>query len=344
MTFDGSQIPQALRNLNQWLCWQKPAKSPINPHTGRNTSAPAAEWSYEECIAAAAEHGYGIGFSLKNGIFGVDLDHVLDENGQLKPEYARLSEIVDKICSYTEISPSGVGMHIFARCDDIPQECREGPKRKENVEMYYEGRFFTVTGDAWKYGGVLRTLSGDEYREIHTLLFGGTTPAPAPTTGTEKPTTPPARTAPPDVDFSKLEIPGPNEEPKTPDLIVVMNIKHIPKGGMLWSGLTTGYKSQSEADAALMVMLADACDYNIYQMERLFLQSGLAKRDKAQNRPDYIRRTAIHAIQYVYAEELKIEARIADLPKWMRKGMLRYTRNPYQVSSYQVNPYQGGRV
>ena len=183
-----TDIPDDLRNLNQWLCWQKPAKNPIDLRTGRNTSAPAAEWSYDECITAAAEKGYGIGFSVKNGIFGIDFDHVLDENGQLKPEYAHLSEIVDKTGSYTEISPSGEGLHIFARCDDIPPECRAGPKREGNVEMYCEKRYITVTGEAWRNPSVLRELTGDEYREIHTLLFGGTPPPRRP------PSTPAGRT------------------------------------------------------------------------------------------------------------------------------------------------------
>ena len=309
-SFDGSQIPPALRNLNQWLCWQKPTKIPIDPRTGRNTSAPAAVWSYDECITAA-EHGYGIGFSLKNGIFGVDLDHVLDENGQLKPEYAHLSEIVDKIGSYTEISPSGEGLHIFARCDDIPPECKTCRKQNVPIEMYCEKRYITVTGEAWRNPGVLRELTGDEYREIHTLLFGG-----APTTGTEKPTTPPARTALPEVDFSGLVIPSADDIPRTPDHIILRHI--IKRSRMLWRGDTRGYQTTSEADAALMTVLADACDYNIYQMERIFLRSGLAKREKVQSRPDYVHKTAMSAIAYVYRQNAEIDAMISSAPRWMR--------------------------
>ncbi|MCQ2356241.1 MAG: hypothetical protein MJ014_04395, partial [Methanocorpusculum sp.] len=171
---------------------------------------------------------------------------------------------------------------------------------------------------------------GDEYREIHTLLFGGTTPAP-------ETTTPPTRTAPPEVDFSGLDIPGPNEEPKTPDHIIIRNLrKRSRHGRALWRGDTRGYPSPSEADAALMVMLADACDYNIYQMERLFLQSGLAKRDKAQNRPDYIRRTAIHAIQYVYCQNAAMEIKRSHAPRWRRP-------HPNNFGEARIRVTQGGR-
>jgi putative DNA primase/helicase len=45
-----------------------------------------------------------------NGIYGVDMDHVLDGDGMLTPE-AR--EVVGSLNSYTEISPSGSGLHIF---------------------------------------------------------------------------------------------------------------------------------------------------------------------------------------------------------------------------------------
>ncbi len=175
-SFDGTQIPPQLKNVSQWLCWKqsdrdgKQTKAPINPETYENTSAPEAAWSYEVCQNAMPA-GVGLGFSLRNGIVGIDFDHVLDDEGQLKPESAYLESIIDKIASYTEKSPSRTGLHILFWCDDIPQECRVGRKRK-NIEMYCEGRFFTVTGVTWKYPNELRNLSAEEYRDIYSQLFG----------------------------------------------------------------------------------------------------------------------------------------------------------------------------
>jgi putative DNA primase/helicase len=45
----------------------------------------------------------------------------------------------------------------------------------------------------------------------------------------------------------------------------------------LWDGDITGYKSQSEADAALVATLAFWCSGDKAQMDRLFRQSGLMR-------------------------------------------------------------------
>ena len=87
---------------------------------------------------AVSKYGFdGIGIQFANGIFGVDLDDVV-KDGRLTPE---AQDIIRTLDSYTEYSPSGKGIHILCRGTIPPKDRRRG-----NIEMYSEGRFFTVTG------------------------------------------------------------------------------------------------------------------------------------------------------------------------------------------------------
>jgi RecA-family ATPase len=67
------------------------------------------------------------------------------------------------------------------------------------------------------------------------------------------------------------------------------------KFARLFNGDCSGYRSQSEADQALCNMLAFWCRCDAEQMDRLFLLSGLANREKA-GRADYRARTIRKAI------------------------------------------------
>jgi hypothetical protein len=83
---------------------------------------------------------------------GVDLDGCRDPETGTLAEWA--SEIVADFGSYTEISPSGTGVKIFARgapdaltnhTMTMPGEPIKG--KRPQVEAYVTGRYFTVTGD-----------------------------------------------------------------------------------------------------------------------------------------------------------------------------------------------------
>jgi len=63
----------------------------------------------------------------------------------------------------------------------------------------------------------------------------------------------------------------------------------------LFNGDCSGYQSQSQADQALFDILAFYCRCDAAQMDRLFLLSGLANREKAK-RADYRNRTIAKAI------------------------------------------------
>lgn len=144
-------IPDELKATPQWVVWRyedhgkpKRDKVPYNPRTERRAKSndPQTWASFAEARAAFDHGGYdGVGFVFAEdgGLVGIDLDGCRDpETGELEPWAA---EIVKRMNSYTEVSPSGTGVHIFVK-GALPA----GGRKKGKIEMYREGRFFTVTG------------------------------------------------------------------------------------------------------------------------------------------------------------------------------------------------------
>ena len=144
-------IPQELRVLKQWVCANENSKVPMqanSPYPASSTN-PATWASFEDALWAV-EHGYYdyIGFVFNdNGIVGIDIDDGFDEEGNATP---LACDIVGKCRSYTEMSKSGRGFHVFVK-GDIPFK---GKNNLSGVEMYKTARFFIMTGDIatpWAY-------------------------------------------------------------------------------------------------------------------------------------------------------------------------------------------------
>ena len=147
-------FPQELAALRQWICWrlepdpkgERPRKVPYDPKTGRKASSTNPEtWAtLPEAMRAQTKYlftGVGFVFTEAGGIVGVDIDHCRNEDGTFT-EAAQA--ILDKYPSYTEISPSGAGLHIFYR-GVMPGK---GNKNSATgVEMYASARYFTMTGN-----------------------------------------------------------------------------------------------------------------------------------------------------------------------------------------------------
>lgn len=157
---------------------EKPRKVPYDPRTGRKASSTNPEtWAtLPEAMRAQTKclfTGVGFVFTEAGGIVGVDIDHCLSRtvravsarcSGAAEPLQGcprpsslasqdlegdvTISEaaqaILDKYPSYTEISPSGAGLHIFYR-GVMPGK---GNKNSATgVEMYASARYFTMTGN-----------------------------------------------------------------------------------------------------------------------------------------------------------------------------------------------------
>ncbi len=151
----------AAASERQWVAFRleerngKISKVPVNPKTGRYamTNNPATWGTLEEAQQAIQKFGTdGVGFVFDNGYFGIDLDDVIDpQRGTIK---AWAQEIIDAMGSYTEISPSGRGVHIIAKGNPVFDR-----NKNAGIEMYAPtrdadgkirmGRYFTVTGNTY---------------------------------------------------------------------------------------------------------------------------------------------------------------------------------------------------
>ncbi|AYN94448.1 hypothetical protein EAW52_10995 [Pseudomonas sp. LTJR-52] len=154
-TFEpNSNIPEALRERANWICWSyvekspgaKPDKVPCHPDKmfALSWDKPSAWMSYEEAVAAYERNLKlsGIGLALTGGLVGIDIDHCLDkQTGQFEPWAL---EHIREFQTYTEVSPSGEGIRMFIE-GSLPEGCRKksGPR-----EIYDSGRWLTVTGKA----------------------------------------------------------------------------------------------------------------------------------------------------------------------------------------------------
>lgn len=138
-----------LAEWRRWVLWErverrgKATKRPIQPDGSPASSTDASTWcSYREsCRALVRGVGEGLGFVLTETPFaGVDLDGCAGADGHLTPQ---AQEILGKIDSYTEWSPSGCGLHVLVRgaLDGPGRNCRA-----LGLEVYDTGRYLTVTG------------------------------------------------------------------------------------------------------------------------------------------------------------------------------------------------------
>lgn len=144
-----TDLPDALKalgDLAQWVCWDNVngRKIPRSPHGGNAKANDRSTWgTLDEAIEAADSNGYtGLGIELDGGLVGIDLDGCVHD-GQIEP-WAQ--EIVDRIDSYAEISPSGTGIHIICGASPEKTGAIGRANHAKGLEIYNHGRYFTVTG------------------------------------------------------------------------------------------------------------------------------------------------------------------------------------------------------
>lgn len=155
--FDGSAIPQAMKDQRRWAPWravfnEKKNKYDKVPHRadrpefGLSSAKPEQWFSFEVALAAYRKNpkmfaGVGYVMTGAHGVVGTDLDHCV-ENGVVAPW---AMEVVEALGSYTEISPSGRGLRILS----FGQQATDWVNHEVGIEMYggNEARFLTITGE-----------------------------------------------------------------------------------------------------------------------------------------------------------------------------------------------------
>lgn len=253
------KIPQYLKDNGQFCNWRyelrdgSQTKVPYMSGTKRkaNVDDPTTFVAFD---TAASATGYdGIGIRVCDRIVGIDLDHCMEE-GKLLP-WAQ--EIVDRFgATYIEISPSGEGIRIFSLLPNgFEYDTQTYYIKKGNIEVYIPGRtnrFLTVTGNTINGAEVTETAEALVWL-LDTYMLRPIPPTPA--------------------------VAAPSESYLSDDEVIskATSSKNGEKFTRLWNGDITGYKSQSEADAALVSILAFWCSGDKAQMDRLFRQSGLMR-------------------------------------------------------------------
>lgn len=260
-------LPIALRHRPQWVCWAARDRSgtrtkvPIDPATGGFASTADSEtWAtFDEAVGHARRprvSGIGFMFTSDDAYVGVDLDECrVPETGTLTDDAI---DIVTRLHSYTEVSPSGTGIHVICR-GELPA----GQRRHGGVEMYDERRFFTMTGERLVATPDQVCERTAELRAVHQAYVAATTPT---RSNGESTSSSSDRRLSFTSTLSDDELVG-----------KAQSAANCEKFTALWEGHTGGYESHSEADMALCCLLAFWTEGDSDRIDRLFRQSGLLR-------------------------------------------------------------------
>jgi putative DNA primase/helicase len=267
------QAPGELRTADQFVCWREevrdgePTKVPYSVSGGKASTTNPKTWApLDAALSHAAEHsmsGVGFVFTEDDPFAGIDIDKCRDaQTGEIEPWAWKIVTAFD---SYTEVSPSGTGLHIFVKATLPGPNNRKGP-----LEMYESGRYFTLTGEHLSGTPTEIHERQDVLERLYRHVFKIEKASSA--TNGHKP-----RTAQLDVGDEDL-------------LALAKQAKNGDKFSRLWRGDTSDYAGDdSRADLALCSLLAFWTDGDTERMDHLFRQSGLMR--EKWNRHDYRERT-----------------------------------------------------
>ena len=171
-------LPQELKFNALWCCWKyvtvdgKLTKKPFNVLTGNGAKSndETTFVSYPVLLnhiykyLSIDENGKqtgGVGLGIFRGYSAVDIDHCVDENGNIS-EMAR--DIIDFCQSYTEYSPSKTGIRIIFKTQTKIEKSEYYINNANlGLEIYISNntnKFVTITGNK---------ISGDIINEIDIL-------------------------------------------------------------------------------------------------------------------------------------------------------------------------------
>lgn len=253
-------VPAELFTYKQWVLWKRVTvegrvtKVPISPWCGKKAACDQPQtWSSFKHVRYVQSrwkcHGIGFVFTDKDPYCGIDLDGCRNEAGHFTPEAL---DILQRLHSFSELSPSGRGLHILVKAK-LPA----GRRRGNGIEMYDSGRYFTITGNH-----IAGTPLVIEDRQTAAAQLNSELVPLAITTSSSRA-------------FNVLS--------DLPDLELIDRAHRSRSGvrfGRLWAGDLSDYNGDhSRADSALCYMLAFWTNSDAIRMDQLFRRSGLM-RDK----------------------------------------------------------------
>lgn len=227
-------VPAQMKAKRNWV--PRDGKRPFG-----KSNDPSTWMAFEEAI----KRGRGnVAFALDgDGLVALDLDDCID-SGRLHPN---AKKIIDLCQSYTEISLSGRGLHIFGYAK-LPFMGR----KKGVLEVYGANRFIAVTGNIFEDRHELKTIQAGVDVIIDKFFKEEKRPI----------------------------MPRPRSMIDLDDKALLERIVQSKQGDKflkLWEGDTSGYSSHSEADMALCRILAFWTGGDGPRIDSLFRQSGLMR-------------------------------------------------------------------
>lgn len=163
------KIPLEIKKTRRWVGYKvelrdgKQTKVPYNAILGSyaRSNDPNTWTVFRVAMLGCIKYGFdGIGFMLgqdtetNTHYLGIDLDY------HNEPDFKEIAaDFINTLNSYTEYSHSGKGIHIICKGTKPLGRCR-----KSNIEMYDNGRFFTMSGNVIKNVPI-----AERNEEVHSL-------------------------------------------------------------------------------------------------------------------------------------------------------------------------------
>lgn len=265
----------------RWVNWKfetvggKLTKIPYYSKTKKSSSTDSSTWkTYEKAEldldnGSNKFNGIGIVFTSDQNLLGIDIDHCLVEKLVVHEQKSVIERFIQEADTYTEISPSKTGLHLFLH---VTKPLQLTSNKKAPFEVYTSGRYFTVTGDVYEQEKNVRTVTPEEALRLLSIIG---------------------------YPWNK-EVSINSTTEKFTDNVVLEKMFSARNGSevkALYNGDTSANKGdESSADLSLVGSLAFWTGRNASQIERIWLASPLGSREKTQKRKDYRDRTIQKAI------------------------------------------------
>lgn len=265
MSYDN--IPPYIRENIGFCCWKRetrkgsPTKVAYNPQSGRkaHVDRPQDFVDFQTAMKYAGSYS-GLGIRVSGRLGMIDLDHCFTADKKLMPWATDVT--AHCLNAYIEICPSGAGLHMaFLLPERFVYDTDAYYIKKGNIEFYCENatnRFMTMTGSVYQDGDL--SIEPETIQWILDKYMKRDQPK---------------------VKLSAQTVTSYLSDDGIID--IALKAKNGERFLKLWSGDTSDYPSQSEADLALCSTLAFFSGGSPEQMDRLFRRSGLY-RDKWDER------------------------------------------------------------
>lgn len=167
--YEPTAVEESLQDLG-WCVWKyvekpdnpgKPFKVPFDLKGKRLSKSDPEGWLSWEDVKDVEQKGFRLSKGGNRSV--IDLDKVRDpETGEIDPW---AEELVEELMTYTEVSPSGTGLHLVM-CGEKPEGGRTKFDYKgHRIEVYSHDHYLTYTGDTLDFLDIIK--SGHEWLDAN---------------------------------------------------------------------------------------------------------------------------------------------------------------------------------